>query len=176
MKSYCKFPHSHAIQDAGVFFSSAEQNKILLAETRIIGESYVSQSLWESKNIYMQNKINTHGSWWYIEVLRHERIGMCKKLNITYNNFICNPQPRQTVLTVFATVWSRSFLSHYDACVGANSHVSWRCACLQLSTPNGSAVESTLILTRLAFDTMWQEAQAPDGLERAQDYLLNFFV
>lgn len=39
-------------------------------------------SLWESKNICRQNKINTHDSWRYIEVLWIETIGRCKKLNI----------------------------------------------------------------------------------------------
>jgi len=29
--------------------------------------------------------MNTHGSWWYNEVLWSEMIGLCKKLNIIYN-------------------------------------------------------------------------------------------
>lgn len=36
----------------------------------------------KSKNIYRQNRINTHNSWQYTEVLRSKTIGLCKKPNI----------------------------------------------------------------------------------------------
>ncbi len=36
------------------------------------------------KNIHRQNQIKPCGSWWYIEVLRHETISLCKKLNSIY--------------------------------------------------------------------------------------------
>ncbi len=35
------------------------------------------------KNKHRQNQIKPCGLWWYIEVLRHETIGLCKKLNST---------------------------------------------------------------------------------------------
>ncbi len=41
-----------------------------------------------------QDQMNTRGSWWYIEVLWSEIIGLCKKLNIIYNIITCNPEPR----------------------------------------------------------------------------------
>ncbi len=47
-----------------------------------------------NESIYRQHKINTHGSWWYIEVLWSEMINLCKKLNIIYNIITCNPEPQ----------------------------------------------------------------------------------
>ncbi len=41
----------------------------------------------------MKHTINIRGSWWYIEILWSETIGLCMKLNIIYNIIICNPEP-----------------------------------------------------------------------------------
>ncbi len=41
-----------------------------------------------------EHKIGTYGSWWYIEVLWSEMIGLCKKLNIIYNIITWNPEPQ----------------------------------------------------------------------------------
>ncbi len=41
-------------------------------------------ALREKKNIHRQNQIKSCGSWRYIEVLKHETIGLCKKLNSIY--------------------------------------------------------------------------------------------
>lgn len=38
--------------------------------------------------------MNLRGSWQYIEVLLSETTGLCKKLNIIYDNITCNPQPQ----------------------------------------------------------------------------------
>ncbi len=45
------------------------------------------------KKVARQDKINTHGSWQYIEVLWSKTIGLCKKLNIIHNIIACNPEP-----------------------------------------------------------------------------------
>ncbi len=45
-------------------------------------------ALREKKNIHRQNQIKPFGSWRYIEVLRHETIGLCKKLNSIYIAFL----------------------------------------------------------------------------------------
>ncbi len=36
------------------------------------------------KEIHRQNQIKPYGSWRYIEVLKNETIGLCKKLNSSY--------------------------------------------------------------------------------------------
>ncbi len=46
----------------------------------------------------MQHKINTLGSWQYIEVLWSEKIGLCKKLNVIYYIITCNPEPQTNSL------------------------------------------------------------------------------
>ncbi len=46
------------------------------------------------KSTYRWDKINPHGSWWYIQVLWSEMTGLCKKLNIISNTIICNPEPQ----------------------------------------------------------------------------------
>ncbi len=45
-------------------------------------------------SIYRQHKINTSGSWWYIEVLWSKIIILCKKLKMIYNIITCNPEPQ----------------------------------------------------------------------------------
>ncbi len=63
------------------------------------------------KNIHRQNHIKPRGSWRYIEVFRHETIGLCKKLNSIYIFFLslihrdvqlswaCSQQPMNDVST-----------------------------------------------------------------------------
>ncbi len=38
--------------------------------------------------------MNTRGSWWYIEVLWSEVIGLCKKLKIIYDIITWYPEPQ----------------------------------------------------------------------------------
>ncbi len=45
------------------------------------------------KKQHKQNKINTHGFWWYIEVLLSEIIDLHRKLKIMYNIITCNSEP-----------------------------------------------------------------------------------
>lgn len=46
--------------------------------------------------------------------------GLGEALNIVYNIITINPQPLQTVLRVFTTVWSTGFLSHKNVCTGTD--------------------------------------------------------
>ncbi len=68
--------HPQAIQDTGDFFFSRTVKKIF---SLVILEMQVSE-----KHI-KEHKINTRGSWRYIEVSWSETISLCKKPNIIYN-------------------------------------------------------------------------------------------
>ncbi len=89
MQIWCLSAYPQGIQDVGDFVSSVEHKQRFLTQTVAVCQSYNGSQwdprLWESKkNIHRQNKIKPCGSWRYIEVLRHETIGLCKKLNSIY--------------------------------------------------------------------------------------------
>ncbi len=75
MKTWCLSAHPQGIQDVGDFFSSVEHKRRIFTE-------------FLKKNIHRQNQIKHCDSWRYIEVLRHETISLCKKLNSIYIIFL----------------------------------------------------------------------------------------
>ncbi len=69
------------------------------------------------KNIHRQNQIKPCGSWRYIEVLRHETIGLCKKLNSIYRIFYLTKQSvGARNWTVFISFFTTSSV-HNSRCV-----------------------------------------------------------
>ncbi len=85
---WCLSAFLQGIQDVGDFVSSVEHKWRFLTQTFAVCQSYHGSQwdprLWESKK-HRQNQIKPCGSWRYIEVLRHETISLCKKLNSIYN-------------------------------------------------------------------------------------------
>ncbi len=74
------------------------------------------------KHIQRQNRMKPYGSWWCIEVLRHEPISLCKNI-ISF--FISDPPQCPTVLSTFTTVrlWHVNMLWYIDASAEAICHV-----------------------------------------------------
>ncbi len=79
MKMWCLSVYPQGIQDVGDFVSSVEHKQRFLTQTVAVCQSYNAV-----KKIHRQNQIKPWGSWRYIEVLRHETNGLCKKLNSIY--------------------------------------------------------------------------------------------
>ncbi len=69
----------------GDFVSSVKHKQRFLTETVAVSHIIVGPTTLRVKKIYIyihiQNQIKPYVSWWYIEVLRHQTIGLCKKLN-----------------------------------------------------------------------------------------------
>ncbi len=64
-------------------------------------------ALREKKTYRDKNPVKTSSPWWYIEVLRHETIGLCKKLNIIYVNRYkcCSVSYRDRLFQVLRPQW-----------------------------------------------------------------------
>ncbi len=77
--------YPQGIQDVGDFVFSVEHKRRFLTQTVAVCQSYnavnETHGFERQTNIHRQNQIKPCGSWRYIEVLRHETIGLYKKLN-----------------------------------------------------------------------------------------------
>ncbi len=84
MKSVMLSAYSQGIRDVGDFLFSRTQTKIFNSNHCSVSHIMSvngTHGFERQKNIHRQNQIKPCGSWRYIEVLRHETIGLCKKLN-----------------------------------------------------------------------------------------------
>ncbi len=97
-------------------------------------------ALGDNKNIHRQNQIKPCGSWQYIEVLRHEKIRLCK--NSIYIIFL--PLIHRNVQLPWARpsgAWRVNVLWHSRSMRGSGLNNEWRiratdrfCACIYYAT------------------------------------------
>ncbi len=75
------------------------------------GSQWYTQAtaLREKKTYRDKNPVKTSSLWWYIEVLRHETIGLFKKLNSIYINWYkcCSVSYRDRLFQVLRPQWSQ---------------------------------------------------------------------
>ncbi len=119
MKIVCLSAYPMGIQDVGNFVSSVEHKRKFLTQTVAVCPTYNGcqwySRLWEKKNIHRQNQIKPCSSWQYIEVWRHETIGLCKKLKSIYIYFFTSDTlTGPTVLSSFTQ--QPALDSYYSSC------------------------------------------------------------
>ncbi len=83
--------------------------------------------------------------------------GLCNKMNIIYNITIFKPQPWQTVLSAFTTLWSMNFLSHNNVSTGTNSHVSWWCYLFTMESEGACVLLFFKVVLTCAYPECWNQ-------------------
>ncbi len=93
MNIWCLSAYPQGIQDVGDFSKTQTQS---VSHIMAVNGTHGFE---RQTNIHRQNQIKPCGLWRYIEVLRHETIGLCKKVNSIHIIFFLCPTVNSVTVT-----------------------------------------------------------------------------